>query len=120
TADSENGKADAAIAQGLRSAAASYESDRQDARRELSDLAGDATLGAAVKSGRPAAIANRLQGLIRSHPQIRAMQVYGPGHVPLAAAGSRDAVAFAAAAPSTRGGRSLGLVLVSVTDAGAF
>src|SRR5438128_6906110 len=111
TADSENGKADAAIAQGLRSAASSYESDRQSARRELSDLAGDATLGAAVKSGRPPAIAKRLQRLIRSHSQIRAMQVYGPGRVPLATAGSRDAIAFAAAAPSTRGGRSLGLVL---------
>ena len=76
TADSENGKADAAIAQGLRSAASIYESDRQSARGELSALAGDPELAAAVQKGRAAAVTKRLNRLIRSHPPVRAIQVY--------------------------------------------
>ena len=50
TADSENGKADAAIAQGLRSAASIYESDRLDARQALSRIAaGPATSSQAAR-----------------------------------------------------------------------
>jgi diguanylate cyclase (GGDEF)-like protein len=119
TADSENGKADAAIAQGLRSAASIFQNDRQVARRELTPVARDPKLADALQSGNRAAVGGRLQSLKRSHPQVLAIQAYGPDHRPLAAAGSPDAIAFAAATPSRRG-RSLGLVLVSVTDAKAY
>jgi diguanylate cyclase (GGDEF)-like protein len=108
TADSENGKADAAIAQGLRSTASIYESDRQSARAVLPAVAGDP------------AIARKAKQIVHRHPQIRAIQVYDGRSKLVAQAGSKNAIAFSAAAPSTRKGRNLGLVLVSVTDARDF
>src|SRR3954464_2856480 len=66
TSDSENGKADASIAQGLRSAAAVYEADRQDARRELSTVARDPRLAAALEAGGPSAVRAWLARLMRS------------------------------------------------------
>src|SRR4051794_28425420 len=119
TADSENGKADAAIAQGLRSAASIYENDRQDARREVSAAARDSRLAGALEAGGRRDVRARLGSLVRSRPEISAIRAFSPDRRPLASAGSRNAVAFAAATPS-RDGRSLGLVLVSVTDANAY
>src|SRR3954465_12446447 len=115
TADSENGKADAAIAQGLRSAASIYETDRQDARRELSAVARDRRLAGALEAGSRPAVRARLARLLRSGADIRAIRAYSPDRKALAAAGSAKAIAFAAASPARRG-RPLGLVLVSVTD----
>ncbi|MEA2437328.1 MAG: hypothetical protein QOF65_1884, partial [Thermoleophilaceae bacterium] len=48
TADSETGKADAAIAQGLRAAFAVYDADRAKARPELEKVARDPELAAAL------------------------------------------------------------------------
>src|SRR5436305_6505361 len=52
--------------------------------------------------------------------QVTAIQVYGKGRTLLASAGSQRAIAFAAAAPSTAKGSSLGLVMVSTTNATQF
>ena len=52
TADSENGKADSAIAQGLRSAGSIYESDRQSARGECDKQLQHATHAVARAVGR--------------------------------------------------------------------
>jgi diguanylate cyclase (GGDEF)-like protein len=120
TADSENGKADAAIAQGMRTAGSIYEGDRARARPAVSAVAGDAALAKALSSRRTGAVQARLQQLIRSHPKVRAITLYGTDRRPLAAAGSPDAIAFAAAAPTMRAGRNLALVLVSVTAASQF
>ena len=120
TADSENGKADAAIAQGLRSAASIYESDRLDARRALSRIAAGPALASDLRAGRKAALRARVKGILRRNSQITAIHVYGGGQKLLASAGSKNAVAFAAAAPSTGRGRSLGLVMVSTTNATQF
>src|SRR4051812_6931621 len=120
TSDSENGKADAAIAQGLRSAASIYESDRLDARRALSRIAADPALAADLRTPRKSALRARLKSVFKRNSQVTAIQVYGSGRKLLASAGSKDAIAFAAAAPSTAGGRSLGLVTVSTTGAGQF
>src|SRR3954453_13214273 len=120
TADSENGKADAAIAQGLRGAASIYESDALDARRALSRIAADPTLAADLRTPRRSALRARLKSIFKRNSQVTAIQVYGSGRKLLANAGSKDAIAFAAAAPSTAGGRSLGLVTGSTTGAGQF
>jgi diguanylate cyclase (GGDEF)-like protein len=120
TADSENGKADAAIAQGLRSAGSIYDSDRQSARQELSRIAGEPRLGAALKQGRAGSTTVELRRLARENPSVRAISAYSPGNRPLAKTGSPTAIAFAAAAPSTANGRHLGLVLVSTADATAY
>src|SRR3954465_2090329 len=65
TADSENGKADSAIAQGLRSAASIYESDRLTARHALSRMAAGPALAADLKSGRRAALRARVKSILR-------------------------------------------------------
>src|SRR5436190_21588428 len=108
TADSENGEADAAIAQGLRSAGSIYESDRQSARHELATIAGDTGLAAAIRTGRAGAVRAELARLTAHRKGVRALAAYGRSGRPIATAGSTDAIAFAAAAPSTAGGRNVG------------
>src|SRR4051794_4991016 len=120
TSDSENGKADAAIAQGLRSAGSVYESGRQSARPEVSAVAADPKLGAALRDRNAAAARTELAKLTAKRPDVEAIAVYGPSRSLLAQAGRADAIAFAAASPSTGTGRSLGLVLVSTTDADTY
>src|SRR5437868_15088610 len=68
TADSETGKADAQIAQGLRAAFAVYDQDRANARQELDTIAGDAALGAALARPNPGAVKRSLTALRRAHP----------------------------------------------------
>src|SRR3954452_19061482 len=51
TADSETGKADAQIAQGLRAAFAIYDSDRSEARPQLARVARDSGLTQALAGG---------------------------------------------------------------------
>src|SRR5437868_7545697 len=59
TADSETGKADAAIAQGLRAAFAIYDGDRSRAQAELNKVAGDSRLGSALARHDTPALAGR-------------------------------------------------------------
>src|SRR5204862_6794994 len=62
TADSETGKADAEIAQGMRAAFAIYDADRDRAKKPLDAIAGDAELGQALGQPRHrAAIRRRLE-----------------------------------------------------------
>src|SRR5947207_2778501 len=70
TSDSENGKADAAIAQGMRTASSIYGTDRQQARPELSALMRDPGLASALQTGQPAAVERRLRALTQRHPGI--------------------------------------------------
>ncbi len=119
TADSETGKADASIAQGLRAGLAGYDADRQDARRELRRVASDPELGSALKSGDPAAARRRARELLRRDVGLRQIAVYGANRRLVASVGSRTAVAPAVAAPSTRS-RRLGLVAVSTTEGAEY
>src|SRR4051794_8180018 len=100
TADSENGKADASIAQGLRSAAAIYDTGRRDARRDLAAVARDPQLAAALEKGRRGQVRARLGRLARAHGDVVAIRAYDSDERQLAAAGSKNAIAFAAATPS--------------------
>src|SRR5204863_8759989 len=88
TADSENGKADAAIAQGLRSAGSIYESDRQSPRHDLAGIAADPQLAAAISNGREGLIRAELRRLTSHRGGIRAVAVYGTNGKPLAYAGA--------------------------------
>jgi diguanylate cyclase (GGDEF)-like protein len=119
TADSETGKADAAIAQGLRAAFAVYDGDRNEAMDELATVARDPRLAAAIARGDTAAIRRRLATLARGIPGVRQVAVYGMDRRLLARVGATDAVAPAVAAPSA-GNRRIGLVAVSVTTAAAY
>jgi diguanylate cyclase (GGDEF)-like protein len=119
TADSETGKADAQIAQALRSSFAIYDADRGKARAPLARVARDRPLATALSRGDRAAMAKRLQTLAKQLPSVRRIAVYDGAKRPVAATGRPDAVAPAVASP-TAGGRRLGYVAVSVTDARAF
>jgi diguanylate cyclase (GGDEF)-like protein len=118
TGDSETGKADAEIAQGLRSAFAVYDADRNRARDALDPIASDARLGQLIAHPRHRrAIKARLRALARAHPSVVAVTAYDSTKHPLARTGARDAVASEVASPSTAKGRRLGYVAVSVTTA---
>jgi diguanylate cyclase (GGDEF)-like protein len=119
TADSETGKADASIAQGLRAALAVYDGDRQDARRELGRVASDPQLGRALGSADPAAARRRARQLLRRQAGLDQIAVYGSDRRLVAAVGSPTAVAPAVAAPSMRS-RRLGLVAVSTTGGAEY
>jgi diguanylate cyclase (GGDEF)-like protein len=116
TADSETGKADAQIAQGLRTAFALYDADREAARPQLDRIARDPALAAALSRGDRAAIMRALRG---ERGNARTVAVYDAGGRLLASVGARDSVAPAVAAPSD-GGDQIGFVAVSVTGPDQF
>jgi diguanylate cyclase (GGDEF)-like protein len=120
TEDSETGKADAEIAQGLRSAFFLYEEARGDARRLVDDIAGDPQLARALQKRDARATDRRLRALRAKHPSVVALTAYDPSRRPLERTGEPDAVAFAVASPSIRAGERIGFVGVSVTRAGDF
>src|SRR5436305_9640441 len=119
TADSETGKADAAIAQGLRAGFAVYDGDRARARPALEKVARDPILAAALSRHGSAAVTRRLTALARGLPGVRRIVAYDNARRQVAAAGVPDAVAPAVAAPSS-GSRRIGLVAVSVTTADGY
>ena len=115
TEDSETGKADAEIAQGLRSAFFLYDASRDDAREFLDDVGGDAALAEALTDRDAPAIRSRLEALRGEHAGIVTIAAYDPNRRPLAQVGADDAVAFSVASPSVSGGERIGFVGVSVT-----
>jgi diguanylate cyclase (GGDEF)-like protein len=119
TADSETGKADAAIAQGLRASFAVYDGDRDAARDELAQVARDPQLAQALQRRDAAAVRARLTALSRSVRGTRQIAAYGTDRRLVASVGAPDAVAPAVAAPSSPTHR-IGLVAVSVTTASDY
>jgi diguanylate cyclase (GGDEF)-like protein len=119
TADSETGKADAAIAQGLRVAFSVYDTDRAAARSQLEQVARDPRLADALANHDAPAVRNRLTALAGTVKGVRHIAAYDNQRRLVAAVGSADAVAPAVAAPSA-GARRIGLVAVSVTTAGEY
>src|SRR4051794_731770 len=119
TADSETGKADAAIAQGLRAAFAVYDGDRARARPALEQIASDPQLAAAIARRDSAAATRRLRTLQRIPPATRRIAAFDNARRQIAAVGAPDAVAAAVAAPST-GAKRIGLIAVSITTADQY
>src|SRR4051794_22446205 len=116
TADSETGKADAAIAQGLRAAFAVYDGDRNEAADELAKVARDSRLAAALSRRDAAAVRRRLAALAPTVPDAKLIAAYDNDRRLIASVGSPGAVAAAVAGPKA-GGRRIGLIAVSTTTA---
>src|SRR4051794_9404674 len=116
TADSETGKADAQIAQGLRAAFAIYDADRGGARAPLTNVTHDRQLATALADQNRAATAARVKQLEAQAPGSQRIVVYDAARRTIAAAGPPDAVAPAVAAPLAKGKR-IGYVSVSTTTA---
>jgi diguanylate cyclase (GGDEF)-like protein len=118
-ADSETGKTDAEIAQGLRAAFAMYDGDRAFAHGSLRALAGNDALARALDAGDQPALRRTVTQLQQSMPGVRNISVFDSARRELASAGQSDAVAAAVATLGARG-RSVGFLAVSTTPAETF
>src|SRR2546426_157872 len=76
TADSETGKADAQIAQGLRAAFAIYDADRSNARSGLDKVASDPAVADALRKAKPGPLERELASLRSAHPSVDSIAAY--------------------------------------------
>src|SRR3954451_14124847 len=120
TNESETGKADAAIASGLRNAFVLYGDAAGAARPELRRLSSDAALRNALASGNRTAARREMEALRRADHRIAAIELYGPTGRLLARTGSAAAIAPATLPVARTGGRRVGTLSVTVTRAQPF
>jgi diguanylate cyclase (GGDEF)-like protein len=115
TSDSETGKADARIAQGLQTALAVYQSSATRARPALREAARDPDFSRALARADRGAINRHARRLLRDLA-LQEIAFYDRAGKRVGGARRAPAVAFATAAPSTGKGR-LGTLAVSRTSA---
>src|SRR4051812_43352094 len=120
TADSETGRADAGIADGLRNAFAVYTDDAARTTPALRAPGRARELRALLLSRHDRAAAARMNALLRGDPTVASIAFYDRDGRRVAAAGSPDAVAPRSAPLSRASGRKFGTLAVSVTYADAF
>src|SRR4051794_13461113 len=118
TSQSQLGKADARIAEGLRVAFALYRQDRAEALPQLRRIAREPALQLALSAKSPAVTQAQLQRLIK--PPVRSVALYNPNGKLVAAAGDNPAIAPALAKPTNKSGKQYGELAVSVTNAATF
>ena len=118
--DNQTGKADARIAQGLRTALALYQSRVSESRPWLEDVLADRRVARGLIEQDRALLRRRLDRLVRRPGAPVSLVVYGRDGRLLARSGAASAVAPATAAPRARGGRRLGAVAVSTTPAAVY
>ena len=116
---SENGKADARIATGLRVAVSEYRDGRRAAEPELTRIGTDRALLAALQAGDRQTAASRLRRLAAGGARPVSAVLRPPAGPPLRA-GRAGAVAFVRARLRSPGGRPLGMLAVSTTSARAL
>ena len=122
TAQSENGKADAGIATGLRVAFGLYRQGSDKAEPALRRVEEDVALRAALVDGRKGAVRRRMRELISSSstPHIVSISLYGPSGQRIVTAGSPTGIAPKSARVAAGDGHSLGALAVTVTRADHF
>ncbi len=118
TSQSQLGKADARIAEGLRVAFAIYRQDRAQAAPQLRRVARRPALQRALRASSPSATRAELQKLLK--PPVRSVALYDTNGKLVAIAGDNPAIAPALAKPTTKRGKQFGSLAVSVTSAGTF
>ena len=118
-AASEDGKADARIATGLRVAATEFRAAQRRATPQLRRIGGDRELAAALARGDRAAAARRLRRLTRADTGVvsAVLRPRAGGPVTVARA---PAVAYARGRLHSARGRPLGTLAVSTTPAGSL
>jgi diguanylate cyclase (GGDEF)-like protein len=124
---SETGKADAAIAAGLRSALALYTESGEQAEPELRRVARDPRIRAELERGVHKPTADQLAGILRDYPQVVEIGLTdlggrAPGATAIAMRGGPNAPYGIAAksAPLRDGGPAVGRLSVSVTSSRDF
>jgi diguanylate cyclase (GGDEF)-like protein len=118
TSQSQLGKADARIAEGLRVAFAVYRQDRAEAVPALRRIAREPALQRALDAKDPAKARAQLAKLLK--PPIRSVALYANNGKVVAVAGDNPAIAPAIAKPTNKKGKQLGTLAVSVTSASTF
>ena len=117
TSDSETGKSDSRIAQGLTTALAVYQADADRAQPALTQVARDPEMSRALARRQHAAVTARARQILKTRPDIAAITLYDTGDRRVATVRRAPAVAFATAAPTTAKGKRVGTLAVSRTTA---
>ena len=120
TSESETGKADARIAQGLTTALAVYQADIDRAQPTLAQVAHDPAMSRGLARQKPPAIRRRARAILDARPDLAAIAVYDVGGRRIAATSRSAALAYATAAPTTAKGKRVGTLAVSRTTATDF
>jgi diguanylate cyclase (GGDEF)-like protein len=116
--DSQQGKADARLAAGLRTATAIYRARTSDAAAKAQSLAAAPDLGAALRTHDPTAEGRVLQQAVGQPPAAR-VELYDNAGNLVAAAGPSNSVAFAQVG-LTEAGQPVGSLRVSVATADQY
>src|SRR3954451_520612 len=120
TSESETGKSDARIAQGLTTALAVYQADVDRAQSTLTQVARDPRMSRALARQSPHAIRVRARQILKARPDIAAITFYNAKGDRISYTKRAPAVAYATAAPTTSKGRRVGTLAVSRTTAREF
>ena len=118
--ESEVGRADSELAEGLQVALGVYEASRRDAVVELRDFARDETLRGAFVDGRAGDLRRAAQSEVEGGGEVASIILYDRAGSRIARVGSSDALAYATAAPTAPGGRRIGRIALSTTTASEY
>jgi diguanylate cyclase (GGDEF)-like protein len=117
TSDSETGKSDSRIAQGLTTALAVYQADIDRAGSALTQVARDPQMSRALARRKERPIRLRARAILRARPDIAAVAFYDTRARRISYTKRAPAVAYATAAPTTARGKRVGTLAVSRTTA---
>jgi diguanylate cyclase (GGDEF)-like protein len=120
TSDSETGKSDSRIAQGLTTALAVYQADVDRAQGTLTQVARDPKMSRALATKAQAPIRRRARQILKARPDIAAVAFYDGNGKRLVFVRRSPTLAYATAAPTTAKGRRVGTLAVSRTTAKDF
>jgi diguanylate cyclase (GGDEF)-like protein len=117
TSDSETGKSDARIAQGLTTALAVYQADIDRADSALAQVARDPQMSRALARRKDRPVRTRARQILRARPDVAAIAFYDRRGRRISYTRRAPALAYATAAPTTSNGRRVGTLAVSRTTA---
>src|SRR3954468_8539 len=120
TSDSETGKSDARIAQGLTTALAVYQADVERAQSTLTQVARDPRMSRALARQDARPIRLRARAILKARPDIAAITFYNTKGERVSYTKRAPAVAYATAAPTTAKGGRMGTLAVSRSTADDF
>jgi diguanylate cyclase (GGDEF)-like protein len=115
TSDSETGKSDSRIAQGLTTALAVYQADVDRAHDALTQVARDPQMSRALATQKAGPIRQRGRAILKARPDIAAIAVYDGSGARISYTKRAPALAYATAAPTTSKGKRVGTLAVSRT-----
>src|SRR4051794_7008396 len=120
TSDSETGKSDARIAQGLTTALAVYRADVDRAQDTLTQVARDPQMSRALARRKARPIRQRARAILEARPDIAAISFYDRAGHRVSYTKRAPSLAYATAAPTTSKGTRVGTLAVSRTTAREF